>query len=394
MRVEPRLVDMKGVGRARIALLAALALAALSLPATSAGKWTVPGRGFGHGVGMSQYGTYGYAKQGRPYKKILRHYFEGTQVADTEPREIRVLITTGLGSLPFTGARKACGRQLKESRSYSFALSGSGVSLRRANGAMIAACGDEGSARGGRSVTFSGVGAYRGALIGRAVAGSVYAINRVGLDGYVKGVMPNEVIASWPRAALRAQAVAARSYALATRIGGDGYDLYDDTRSQVYGGYSSEEPQTNAATDDTAREVVKHNGHIATTYFFSASGGRTENAEFGFPGGIPRPYLKSQSDPYDDTSSLHRWKLHFTNAEMASKLGDLFAGKLQQIRILKTGISPRIVRARVIGSQDSTTVSGAALQYRLGLRSTWAKFRKGSAQAGGGGGGGGGVPGG
>ena len=94
-------------------------------------------------------------------------------------------------------------------------------------------------------------------LIGRNVGGSLYAINKARIEDYVKGVIANESPSSWPQAALRAQAVAARSYALATRLNGNGYDLYDDTRSQVYGGRSSETGATNNATDATAGEVIK-----------------------------------------------------------------------------------------------------------------------------------------
>jgi stage II sporulation protein D len=389
---------MTSIRRARNALITAAAAAVLAVPAGATAEWIAAGRGFGHGVGMSQYGSYGYAKHGRSYKKILRHYFEDTKIAKTSTRSVRVLLTSGLGSISFSGATKACGKSLNKGKSYSFDASGSNVVLRRAGGSKITGCGGEGAAKGGRSVSFSGVGSYRGALIGRNVGGSLYAINKVGVEGYVKGVIPNEVPASWPRESLRVQAVAARSYGLASTVGGDGYDLYDDTRSQVYAGKSSETPQTNAATEDTAREVVKSNGEIATTFFFSTSGGRTEAVQYGFAGGSPRPYLKSEKDPYDKTSPVHKWRVTFSNSEMASKLGDLFDGKLKRIRVLQTGESPRIVRAKVVGSSDSTKVSGDALRFRLGLRSNWVRFCKrtpcsdggGSGGSGGGGGGGGG----
>jgi stage II sporulation protein D len=361
-------------GRLVIALTLAAIAAALSLPAGAAGKWVVPGKGYGHGVGMSQYGAYGFAKKGRSYKKILGHYYKGVEIRQAETRSVRVLLTTGLGSLLFTDARKACGKALNANRSYSFGIAGGGVELNRANGSRIKKCGNEGAASGGGSVRFSGVGAYRGRLIGRNVGGSLYAINKVGMQGYVQGVIPNEVPASWPRHALRAQAVAARSYALASRVGGNGYDLYDDTRSQVYGGRSSETGATNQAAEATAGEVIKAGGRVATAFFFSTSGGRTENSEFVFA--EPRSYLKSVKDPFDKRSPVHRWRVSFSNSEMRSKLSGLFAGKLRRIKVLKTGRSPRIVRARVVGSKGSTNVSGDTLRFRLGLRSTWARFNK------------------
>src|SRR5690606_4582389 len=159
-------------------------------------------------------------------------------------------------------------------------------------------------------------------------------------------------------AALRAQAIAARSYALATRVNGNGYNLYDDTRSQVYGGRSSEQRSTNRAAKQTAGKVIKHGGKVATAYFFSTSGGRTENSEDVWSARVP--YLRSVKDPADQASPYHRWRVRFPTAEMNAK----------------TGASPRIVRARVVGSRSSSVVSGATLRERLGLRSTWVRFRR------------------
>jgi stage II sporulation protein D len=361
-------------GRVLIALTLAAAVAALSLPAGAAGKWVVPGKGYGHGVGMSQYGAFGFAKKGRSYKRILRHYYKGVEIRQGSTRSVRVLLTTGLGSLRFTDASRACGKRLNPGRSYSFGLAGGGVELNRSNGKRIKKCGNEGAASGSGPVRFAGVGAYRGKLIARNVGGGLYAINKVGMQGYVQGVIPNEVPASWPKHALRAQAVAARSYGLASRVGGNGYDLYDDTRSQVYGGRSSETASTNRAAKATAGEVIKAGGGTATAFFFSTSGGQTENSEFVFA--KPRSYLKSVRDPYDKRSPVHRWRASFSNSEMRSKLSGLFSGKLRRVKVLRTGRSPRIVRAKVVGSNGSTKVSGDTLRFRLGLRSTWARFKK------------------
>ena len=349
-------------------------VAALALPAGAAGKWVVPGKGFGHGVGMSQYGAFGFAKEGRSYERILRHYYKGVSIGDADTRRVRVLLTTGLGALAFSDAGRACGRNLNPNKRYSFGVTGSKVELNRSSGRRITRCGTEGVASGGGSVRFVGGGVYRGKLIGRNVGGSLYAINKVRMEDYVKGVIPNESPSSWPQPALRAQAVAARSYALATRLNGNGYDLYDDTRSQVYDGRSSETAATNNATEATSGEVIKAGGGTATAYFFSTSGGQTENSEFVFA--EPRSYLKSVDDPYDRRSPVHRWRERFSNSAMKARLSGLFSGNLKRIRILKTGRSPRIVRAKVVGSNGSTKVSGDTLRFRLGLRSTWARFKK------------------
>jgi stage II sporulation protein D len=361
-------------GRLLTALTLAAACAAVALPGNAAGNWVVPGKGFGHGVGMSQYGAFGQAQNGKGYKKILRHYYKGVRIGQAKTRSVRVLLTTGLGSMSFTSARQACGKQLNPNKSYAFRTTSGGIKLTRSSGRRLRKCGGEGAASGGGSVRFSGVGAYRGKLIARNVGGSIYAINKVGISRYVQGVIPNEVPASWPLQALKAQAVAARSYALNTRVSGNGYDLYDDTRSQVYGGKSSETRSTNRAAGQTGGQVIKAGGGIATAYFFSTSGGETENSEFVFA--EPRSYLKAVKDPADRRSPVHRWRARFSNSEMKSKLSGLFSGNLKKIRVLKTGRSPRIVRAKVVGSNGSTKVSGDTLRFRLGLRSTWVRFKK------------------
>ncbi len=363
-------------GRTQHLLALAAALAGLALPASAAADWTVPGRGFGHGVGMSQYGAYGFAKHGKGYKSILQHYYKGVSVSRAKTRSVKVLLTSGVGSLPFSGASKACGHRINGSDTYSFRIDSGAITLRRPNGSKLGGCGKEGVASGGGSVRYAGVGEYRGDLRARDVGGSLYVINKVGIEGYVQGVVPNESPSSWPQEALKAQAVAARSYALATGLNGDGYDLYDDTRSQVYGGKSSEADSTNRAAKATAREVIKSGGQTAVAFFYSTSGGKTENVEFGFPGGSPKPYLKAVKDPYDDVSPYHKWKLHFSNSQMSSALSGLYDGNLRKIDILKTGKSPRIVQAKVVGSRGSTTVGGDTLRFRLGLRSAWARFKK------------------
>ena len=191
----------------------------------------------------------------------------------------------------------------------------------------------------------------------------------------MRGVVPNEMPSSWPADALRAQAVVARSYALSTAVDGDGFDLYDDTRSQVYGGKDSETGATNKAAKSTAGEVVENNGNVAVTYYHSTSGGRTESVQFGFPGAEPRAYLKGVRDPYDDRSPYHRWKETFSRRELESRLSAHVHGRLREIEVTKTGASPRIVKAKVRGTQGSETVAGAVLQGQLGLRSTWARFK-------------------
>jgi stage II sporulation protein D len=363
----------------RNAIGAASALASvaiLGLPASAPGAdWVIPGAGFGHGVGMSQYGAYGFAKHGRDYRFILSHYYRHTRLTHSQDGRIRVLLATPPDSVGFTRVTKGCGKRLDPQRDYVFERSGGDVLLRRNGGHKLANCGRSGTVAGDRPIHVAGEGVYRGKLKAREASHELLVINVLGLDKYARGVVANEVPPSWPQDALRAQAVAARSYALASSAGG-AYDVYDDTRSQVYGGKGSETPETDKACRRTSDQVLRYRKQVATTYFFSTSGGQTESIQYGFPGSDPVPYLKSVRDPYDDLSPFHRWKVRYSQGEMESRLEGLFRGKLRKIDVLKRGDSPRIVSAKVVGSRDSSKVSGLDLQSRLGLRSTWAKFRR------------------
>jgi stage II sporulation protein D len=356
-------------------MLLALAAACLAIVPAAEANWTVRGRGSGHGIGMSQWGAYGYAKHGREFRWIVGHYFRDTRIGNVSDKEVRVLLTAGKHSVGFTRAHRACGHDLDPHADYEFARSGKHVDLRRRSGKRLAECGGTGTASGGGTVKVRDIGTYHGKLVARSSSGGLLVINAVDLEDYAKGVVPNEESPSWPQAALRAQAVAVRSYALATS-GGGSFDVYDDTRSQAYGGKGSETGPTNKAVRKTRGDVVRHHKRIATTYYFSSSGGRTESVEFGFPGSEPEPWLKSVRDRYDGASPDHKWKLRFTGGEMESRLSGLFQGHLRKIDVTKRGDSPRIVSARVVGSSGSSKISGPSLQGRLGLLSTWARFDK------------------
>jgi stage II sporulation protein D len=382
--MKPEEMDLRGrhATSALAALLAAclLVLAIFAASSAEAGsKWILKGRGYGHGVGMSQWGANGFAEQGASYKTILGHYYSKTKLSQAKADHVSVLIGSGAGSVAFANAKRACGRKLKPTKTYVAVLARGGgkVRLETRRGKKMASCGKKLGAPGKGKVEISQAGTYRGSLVARPASGGggLNVINRVSLEDYLRGVVPYEMPASWPDHALRAQAVAARSYALTSGIDGDGYTLYDDTRSQVYGGVGAEEAATNKAVKKTAGEVVTHKGKTAQTFFYSTSGGHTESSQFGFSGGESRPYLKGVSDPHDDASPYHRWQDKMSRSELQGKLGDWVDGRLRDIEILATGDSPRVVRARIVGTGGRTTVSGFDLQARLGLRSTWVRFK-------------------
>ena len=146
---------------------------------------------------------------------------------------------------------------------------------------------------------------YRGKLEVVPQGEFLRVVNVAALESYLQGVVAGEVPYTWPAEALKAQAVAARSYALASLVKGKPFDLYSDPRSQVYLGVAGEKASTTQAVTATAGEVVLYGGKVATTYYFSTSGGKTASAADVF--GFDVPYLVSRPDPWDKLSPYHRW---------------------------------------------------------------------------------------
>ncbi len=369
----------------KLLLTAALATLLASATANAATVQVVRGAGFGHGIGMSQYGAYGMAQQGWAYPRILRHYYKGTRLGEAPGRPVRVLLQASDPFVRFRGATRGPGGLRLDP----------GVThvVRPASGGRLALHGAQGRrigtyraplrvSRGGRPFRLLGPaiqgvssGRYRGAFdLYPGSSGGVTVVNSVRIDDYVKGVVPGEVPASWDADVLRTQAVTARTYALSTRKTGDIFDQYPDQRSQMYKGVGSETSRTNAAVDATAGEIVTYRGAVATTFYFSTSGGRTENIENSFIGAPPKPWLKSVADPFDDISPKHRWRVRFSNARMGALLGS--PGTLRRVKVLSRGESPRVVRARVYGAKGSRVLTGPQIRARLGLDDTWAYFTR------------------
>ena len=363
-----------------LAVLAALASLATAVPATASASvnWVVHGRGFGHGVGMSAYGAYGYAMHGKGYRFILGHYYSGTTLGTLpKPRVVRVLLDVSSEDVGFSGATSACGEQLDPNRSYEAHRVGNSVRLRSSASKPLAKCGERLRAAGTGKITIAGLGTYRGALEtvpSESEGGSLNVVNALAVDQYVKGVIPNESPPSWPMAELKAQAVASRSFALTAGVGGNGFDLYADSRSQVYKGLESEYARSDEAAESTRGQVVEYDGKVAETLFSACSGGKTESIQNVFGSSIP--YLVGVPDPYDSYCPLHTWTLNFTGPEISSRLGGYLDGKLKKVVITKTGYSPRIIAAKLYGTGGVTSVNGEELEVALGGYSTWMTFEK------------------
>ena len=164
---------------------------------------------------------------------------------------------------------------------------------------------------------------YRGDLVFAASGGQLTVMNYIGIEDYVKGVLPNEMVPSWHIEALKAQAVCARSYALSSinkHQSRYGFDVCDGTDCQVYQGTTRATSQSDSAVQATEGEYLVHNGKLAAGYFFSSDGGATEDAVNVWGNEIG--YLKGVPDPYEDLDNAAngRWSKTLTASEVAEKL--------------------------------------------------------------------------
>jgi stage II sporulation protein D len=352
-------------------------------PAGAVTRLVVTGKGWGHGVGMSQWGAYGYARHGWSYRQILAHYYPGTTLGQAQVTDVRVL----LGSeQPSASIGCAGGIRLNDRTGRTYALEpgtysfGGGLKLPVAHKRVKVRAGLHHHERYAfvpvkRALRSPVVfdcpsaplgwdgNAYHGRLVIRSNGRRLSVANTVPLDAYVQGVVGGEMPHRWNLAALEAQAVAARSYALATLKPNKHFDLFSDTRSQVYGGIAYETPGIDFAVRRTAGEVVMWNGHVALTFFFSSSGGRTADVRDVWPGLGDIPYLRSVSDPYDDASPHHSWGPYTFDAARLSRRLHVPVGPVHVTQTPDGRVASVHVGARVI--------SGGAFRSKLGLDSTW-----------------------
>ena len=373
LRVAYRMPAERKTSAAGALAACVVALAALAWPAGASGaRWVVKGHGWGHGVGMSQYGAYGLAEHGRGYRRILHHYYAHTRIGSAGDQTIRVLLSSGSDSVGFRKAERACGKRLRRRHSYRFEESGSDVTLRACAWTQDRELRRyRHSQRRGHDSDRRKRGLSRqaeGDRVGRPPARDQRRRAARGTQG------------GWCRtrcrpAGLGRPSVRRRSLRAPTSWPPPPKVVRRLRRHAEPGvrrqGFRDQEHQQGGRAH--ARKVVRYRKRIATTYFFSTSGGQTESVQFAFPARARRLSEKRQ-DPYDVASPYHRWRVRYSQSEMESRLSGLFSGRLRKIKVLERGDSPRIVRARVVGSRGSSRVSGPGLAGALGLRSTWARF--------------------
>ena len=349
-------------------------------PAFADTTFQLTGGGWGHGVGMGQYGAFGMAQAGSSGSAIIQQFFTGTAIQGlAQPTGLRVQLHSAIGSTAVTGTGPVY--YYVNNVGYGAGAPGQTVTITAAGDhiridAIDLPPGTLQVVYNGQPATVSTTGhKYRdGQLTVRLVSPTALQVVVSGLDmeHYLYGLA--EVPSSWPAAALQAQALAGRSYAkfsIDSRRAADPnrtYDLDAGTADQVYAGDDKASGPSGslwvAAVDATAGQVATYGGNTAQTFYSSSTGGYTENSEYVFVTAVP--YLRAVPDPGDATSANpnHRWTRSFTGSELGAWVQSRFGVDTGAVTALDFsgpfGASGRIDRAsvRLTGPNGSKTMTG------------------------------------
>jgi stage II sporulation protein D len=286
-----------------------------------------------------------------------------------EAKELRIAVTKGVsrvkvGSSTPAVVRDTAGRELgkvEAMEAISATSSGSGVAVDKWKGSQLTIEPTDGG------VVWIGDRWYRGHIRLIRMGQGVTALNLVDLEEYLYSVVGGEAIPTWPLEALKAQAVAARTYALhkVSKSANRYYDLDTTTRTQVYKGLDTEFVSTQDAVNSTAGQVMIYNGQIILSAFHSSSGGHTENVEDVWSS--PLPYLRGVVD-YDQSAPVFQWTKAFSVSQMSRMIGGI--GTIRSFVPERTTPHGRVVTMRIVGTGGSKRLDGTKMRQVLGLRST------------------------
>jgi SpoIID/LytB domain protein len=326
------------------------------------------GGGTEHGLGLSQYGAKGMSEAGKNYREILAHYYQGTKIGriNSNPQVRIGLVLHGAGySLKIiAGAYQI--HQFKISAGERLQVSSNLISLYR-QGQLAKKFALEKTERilplKAESIIqldykSSYFNQYTGEIRLIKNGQSLTTVNVLRLEEYLKGVVVAEVPHNWPKEAIKAQALAARSYAIRHLKKTGSYDMDDSTAFQVYIGAFHRARSTHAV-EETRGEVVTFAGQIIPTYYFSTSGGYTENNE-NIWGGKPLPYLRGVESPWEESSPWWTWYTKkYSRGEISRLLASLSCGQIKKLAIVNRGVSGRVLAVKIVGSQGVRIISGA-----------------------------------
>lgn len=359
----------------RLLTLTALGITLALAGSAAAQTFVFNGHGYGHGVGMGQWGAQGFAQQGWTYDRILAHYYTGTTLGPAPVPRIRVLLVEGKASVtvasqaPFT---VVSGDDSKTKLPPGTVTVGPDLTI-AVDGQPKKLVSPVRFVPTTKPIRFDRE--YRGSVVVHLAGRSLSVVNDVNLDEYVAAIVPHEMPSTWNPEALKAQAVAARTYAIVTRKTGSFYDFAHNPVGQAYEGVEEEDPRTTAAVMATKGQIVLYDGKPAWTFYSSSSGGRTAALSDVFTGGGQQyPYLVSVDDPYDDLSPYHNWgPIAFTAEDLAAKLH--LPGPPTSFRVRASG-SGRVTVLVAKGDGWAKEVPGPTVRTSLGLRSTWFTVKK------------------
>jgi len=351
-------VKIAGALFAAAALVCPCVVAAADKPAPPAVERIVlVGHGLGHGIGLSQWGAEERATAGQSLRAILGFYYPGTSLTARPTHLVRVLVaertTLTVGSRGSFSARDRAGHvwTLRGLQQAGATFAGHRVVYPLE------------LTPGSTPLRVGGV-PYGGSVRITRSGGLLLAVDQVGLEQYVTGVVSAECPAYWKPAALEAQAVAARSYALSHLRKHSPFDVYPDDRSQNYRGLARNFAAAGRATAATTGDVLTYHGRIADTMFSASNGGLT-NA-----GG--KPYLISRPDPFDARSPAANWGPVAVSAARIEAAFPALAGAALagvSVRYDNAHRAARVILAATTGKR--LAVSGFSFQERLDLRSTY-----------------------
>ncbi|TME84566.1 MAG: SpoIID/LytB domain-containing protein [Chloroflexi bacterium] len=334
-------------------------------PAAPPGSVRFCGHGWGHGVGLGQWGAKGMALAGLNYRFIDQHFYTGTTWAslDTAHTPIHVAVLWGTATYRVTPSGPA---QLIAGGRVTNLAPGQTVSLAPSGGVQKVVP----TAAGTRMTVYGPSGryhAYRGTIVAQPSSGLLYIINVLPIEDYLRGL--GEVPSSWPLEAIKAQIVAARCYAL-THMGSTGlYDVDDTTQFQVYRGIDSESASQNAAVDQTAGQVLMYGGRVIEAFFSASDGGHTANVSDVFGGSLATyPYLRGVLDPWDIVAPRHTWytrvytyaalePVFFTSGDVATY------GRLKGFDLHDRDASDRLNTVGLIGTRGVKRIGVSAFLH-------------------------------
>jgi peptidoglycan hydrolase-like amidase len=411
----PRPATRRRLGTASATILLLLPLTLTALPRAMGqvpADFVFSGGGWGHGLGMGQWGAKGQAEAGRTYDQILHHYYTGSAVGRGDPMPpVRVGVLWDVGTVDVTGSwkvefqYKAPGGELLATGNPNETWR---VSTDEKGSLHLATAGRPEVIRPGGPNTLNVIYSPHGTTLRLPQTGNRYVhgvleissyersgrwlvravITELSMQHYLYGL--GEMPSSWHMEALKAQAVAARTYA-AEKIARVGQSrlpcacgMFSSTLDQSYVGFEKEGgpagERWRTAVDSTDALVVKVNDKPIEAYYHSSSGGHTEHNELVW-GGTPRSYLRGVPDPWD-SGPHHTWTVRYKRLDLQNRLRarpDTDAGELLGIELVPPfGVSGRILGwaspsqggVRLKGSSGEKRVSGSKFRLALGLLST------------------------